>query len=581
MIANEVNQKLKEISVLSSLEQEQKINEISKETEFTKTSLRDALKIIIKEKKHAINSAKFIEAEINDSAKAMERQIIIDTLFSNYLTCGIGTFVRALELDLYRKAIDAYAKRIAETNDIVTFKDNKTIFIYSKSDGIYEEGGDILISQKIQSDLHEYAEDKTVKEIINKIRRKTFVDRESLNNQPKKYQPVGNGLLNLETGDIEPFTPKYIYFTKIRIDFMEDKECPTFINFLNTSLEEGISIDIVQEWMGNLLLNDNRFQRALLLYGAKGENGKSVLLKVIGNFLGHKNCCSISLQALEKNAFALARLANKRANIFYDLPKSALSQTSNFKMIVSGDPVTGEHKGQDSFEFIPNTKMMFSCNEVPRTPDRTTAFFRRWIILQFNKTFPEGSKQRIENLDELLSTKEELEGILQFAYKGLQKLIKQKKFTENMSPIELREFWLKKSDSVASFAMDTIEVSKSGEYMTKNNIYERYQNYCEEQGYEPLSINVFFKGLKDILNLEEDFRPTIIKATGESIRIYAMKVKLKYPDEENERTKILKILKDSPNKMFTTEELGSEHELVKLVTEGLISEDKKGYWSYI
>lgn len=527
----EVNEKLKELIILSPLEQEQKINELVKISDFTKTNLKDTLKFLIKEKKYEINKSKWKDTEDDDAAKAMEKEIILETLFSKYLTCGIGTFMRALELDLYRKATDAYAKRVAETNNIVTFKDNQTIFIYSKTDGIYEDKGDILISQQIQSDLHEYADDKTVKEITNKIRRKTFVDREALDNQPKKYQPVGNGLLNLETGKIEKFTPKYIYFTKININFIPGSECKTFIKFLNTSLPDVISRDIVQEWMGNLLLNDNRFQRAMLLYGSKGENGKSVLLKVIGNFLGHKNFSSISLQALEKNAFALARLSNKRANIFYDLPKSALSQTSNFKMIVSGDPVTGEFKGQNSFEFIPNTKMMFSCNEVPRTPDRTPAFFRRWIILQFNKTFPEGSKERIENLDELLSTKEELEGILQFAYEGLQKLSDKKKFTENMTPIKLKEFWIKKSDSVASFTMDSIEASKSGEWVAKKDIYDMYQNYCEEQGYEPLSMNVFFKGLKDILNLEDDFRPTITTKTGESVRIQALKVKI---IEENE-----------------------------------------------
>ena len=458
----------------------------------------------------------------------------LEELGINYKNCPLSFFHIAFDMDFFKKATDAYARRIVANNNIITFRDNKAIFIYSKEDGIYEESGDVILAEKIQEELNEHTTDNAVKEIINKIRRKTYISREILQKQPKKYQPVGNGLLDLETGEIKEFTPKYIFFTKIAIDFNTEAKCNTFIKFLESSLEGNKqSISIVQEWIGNLLLNDNRFQRALLLYGAKGENGKSVLLKVIGKFLGHRNFCSISLQALEKNQFALARLATKRANMFFDLPKAALSQTSNFKLITSGDPVTGEYKGQDSFEFYPMTKMMFSCNEVPRTPDRTAAFFRRWIVIQFNKTFPEGHKDRIEDLDEQLSTQEELEGILQFAYQGLQRLKKNKKFTQNMDQLELREFWIKKSDSVASFAMDTIEPSRDGAWVEKWKIYGMYQTYCEDQGYEPITENVFFKALKDFMNLDE-YKPSKIDEHGNVHRVTALKVKLKSKEEEDE-----------------------------------------------
>ena len=57
--------------------------------------------------------------------------------------------------------------------------------------------------------------------------------------------------------------------------------------------------------------------------------------------------------------------------------------------------------------------------------------------------------------------------MLQFAYQGLQRLKENKKFTQNMDQLELREFWIKKSDSVASFAMDSIEPSRDGAWIEK------------------------------------------------------------------------------------------------------------------
>lgn len=518
------------------IEKEEKKEEYDIDKEIIKKEKLESSRKTLEEKERIKKEKAEIkeEKEIQAQASKLQGQMSLEEININYKKCSLSFFHTAFDMDFFKKATDAYAKRIVANNDIITFKDNKAIFIYSKEDGIYEESGDVILSEVIQKELEEHTTDNAVKEIINKIRRKTYVSREILQKQPKKYQPVGNGLLDLETGELKEFTPKYIFFTKININFNKDAKCDTFIKFLESSLEGNKqSIAIVQEWIGNLLLNDNRFQRALLLYGSKGENGKSVLLKVIGKFLGHKNFCSISLQALEKNQFALARLATKRANMFFDLPKAALSQTSNFKLITSGDPVTGEYKGQDSFEFYPMTKMMFSCNEVPRTPDRTAAFFRRWIVIQFNKTFPEGHKDRIENLDEILSTKEELEGMLQFAYQGLQRLKQNKKFTQNMDQLELREFWIKKSDSVASFAMDTIEPSRDGAWIEKWKIYGMYQTYCEVQGYEPITENVFFKALKDFMSLDE-YRPSKIDDHGNVIRVTALKVKLKDKEEQSE-----------------------------------------------
>lgn len=577
MQEQEVIQQIKEIYKMPKLSQEAELKKITKETDFTLTALREQLKEISRDKKDNDRLQVVCEKEYKAEVKAVLSKNTEEILKLEYDTCNIEVFTAAIDMDMCKIATDAYAKRIIKNNYVITFKDNKRIYIYNKKTGIYEDNGDIIISQWIQKDLKHNAEDRTVKEIQNKIRRLSFMDRKQLKDQSKDYQPVGNGLLNIKTGQIENFTPTLVFFTKIHINYNKDSSCPQFKKFLEVVFEDSpMNIDITQEWMGNLLLNDNRFQRAMMLYGAKGENGKSVLLKVLGNFLGHDNVCSISLQALEKNTFALARLSNKRANIFYDLPKTALSQTSNFKLITSGDPVTAEYKGQDSFEFIPMTKLMFSCNEIPRTPDRTNAFFRRWIVLQFNQTFPEGSEKRIDNLDELLSTKDELEGILLYAYEGLRRLLDNKKFTQNMNSVELREFWLQKSDSVAAFASNKIEKSSSA-WTSKRDIYGMYQDYCEDQGYEPLSENIFFKSLYDFMNIEE-FRPAIYKDNNQ-IRVRALRVIEKGKKEINsDYDKIKEKFAENPEKNYKISEFENDYEVKKLAREGYIYEKMEGVY---
>jgi len=73
-----------------------------------------------------------------------------------------------------------------------------------------------------------------------------------------------------------------------------------------------------------------------------------------------------------------------------------------------------------SFPFVNRAKLTFSCNVVPEVYEDTTAFFRRWIIIQFPHTFD--SAKADKDLPKKLTTAEEFSGILNFALEGLNRL---------------------------------------------------------------------------------------------------------------------------------------------------------------
>jgi len=469
----------------------------------------DAIKIINSEKKK-IREKERQEKEAESQSSSILKEALVDCIDETWETCNDDLFIKICEND-WRKGKYYFVLRLLKEhtytiNDkdicgIKTFKDNKEVIIYDKNTGIYAQDGDLYLSHIIESRLKEKAENKQVSEIIESIKRKTYYDRDNLNKQPKNIKPVGNGLLNLEKQELLEFTPQYVFLNKININYNKDAECEKFKDFLKQVLQTDKDLDIVQEWCGYCLLNDTNYSKALLLFG-DGENGKSVLLNVIKRFLGSENVTSISLQYLESSPFAPARLFGKTANIFADLPKKALSQTSVFKMTVTGDDISGEKKGKDSFEFKPTAKMMFSCNEIPRTPDRTRGFFRRWIILKFLEHFPDGDPRRDEHLFEKLVDDDGLEGILNFAVEGLKKLVEQKSFTQNMKMHEIQEFWTRSSDSIATFTIDVIEKS-IGNTEKKTDVYTKYEEYCKINEFPLEEINNFWKRMKDIMSFSE------------------------------------------------------------------------------
>ena len=87
----------------------------------------------------------------------------------------------------------------------------------------------------------------------------------------------------------------------------------------------------------------------------------------------------------------MARLVGKLANICPDLPSTDLTGTSVFKSITGGDSLLAERKFEESFEFVPYARLVFSANLPPKSQDASPAFFRRWLVVPFEKTFQAGA----------------------------------------------------------------------------------------------------------------------------------------------------------------------------------------------
>ncbi|KXB01878.1 hypothetical protein AKJ43_02955 [candidate division MSBL1 archaeon SCGC-AAA261D19] len=172
--------------------------------------------------------------------------------------------------------------------------------------------------------------------------------------------------------------------------------------------------------------------------------------------LGKENVSSPSLHDLLKNRFAKAELYGKLANIHADIPNKALGTTTGpFKMLTGQDQIYAEKKHKDGFHFVNYAKLLFSANEIPERGDELRAFFRRWIIVDFPFKFVDNpdpnnefEKEKNPNLLEELTTKEELSGFLNWALKGLQRLLDRGEFALDKSVEERSEIWEEMSNPI-------------------------------------------------------------------------------------------------------------------------------------
>jgi putative DNA primase/helicase len=253
--------------------------------------------------------------------------------------------------------------------------------------GVYKPTGESYVKQRVKAVLgtlnvlQQWTSRKT-EEVVKYI----AVDAPELWDRPDaNVVNVENGLLDVSTRVLAPHSPRFLSPIQIPVKYEPTARCPAW----DTFVAEVFPVDteaLAWEVPAWLMTPDTSIQKAILLIG-DGANGKSTYLRAVLAFIGKYNTSALSLHKLENDRFSAARLVGRLANICPDLPTTDLVSTSMFKSITGGDPLMAEYKFRDSFEFIPYARLVFSANHPPKSQDASPAFFRRWLVVPFERLY--------------------------------------------------------------------------------------------------------------------------------------------------------------------------------------------------
>jgi P4 family phage/plasmid primase-like protien len=286
---------------------------------------------------------------------------------------------------------------------------------------------------------------------------------------------VENGLLNPETGTLTSFTPNEFTRFQLPVTFDPEGTCPNIDKFFSEVLEAD-QIPIIEEIIGYCLIQSYPIHVSPVLLG-EGANGKSTTLNLINALLSPENCSHATLQQLCcEGTFEIAQLYGKLANICDDLPGNSLRSVGAFKNLTGNAPIQARFLYQNSFTFLNTAKMLWACNKLPSASEDTIAYYRRFIILNFNRQFT-GEKADI-NLLKKLTTATELTGLLNRALKGVKRL-QSGQFSNAKSIEETRAQYIRTADSCQAYLEEQTEISTDpNDYTTEENLYRDYIAYC-------------------------------------------------------------------------------------------------------
>lgn len=308
---------------------------------------------------------------------------------------------------------------------------NNSIFIYNRK-GYYDEITEALLKKVCRDILHEAKPNiwnrKWENEYFEALKREMhYVD--ALNSHHELIN-LKNGMFNLNTMQLMPHNPKYYSTIQNPIKYNKGAACPRFIEFLLDIFQgDKERVLLVQELMGICFTRESRIHKAFIFYGP-GSNGKSLLAEIIRILIGVDNTSNVSLNDLS-GRFGFQNLPNKLVNISTENEFSKKFNTQNFKMLTSGDAVEIEKKFKTSYSTVLHATLIILVNKMMDSNDYSDGYYRRLQIIPFDNTYIEKKvgevkKEGVRYMDKNLKEKllEELDGILNFALEGLQRLIK-------------------------------------------------------------------------------------------------------------------------------------------------------------
>ncbi|MFC1491825.1 phage/plasmid primase, P4 family [Nitrospinota bacterium] len=230
---------------------------------------------------------------------------------------------------------------------------------------------------------------------------------------------VANGVIDLRTGTIRPARCEDYILKRSPVVFDRKAKCPVFRKFLGEIFKGDKELIVyTQRIMGYLLTGSTMEQCFFLFYGG-GGNGKTTLLKPIQTLLGDYSRSSTPETFLVKPGRSganndIARLAGARLVVTVEIEEGKRFSESIIKLLTGGDRVPARFLFCESFEFVPQFKLIVCANSKPIIRGQNTAIWRRIRVVPFTRTFAPEEQDR--ELPSKLET--ELPGILNFALQG-------------------------------------------------------------------------------------------------------------------------------------------------------------------
>ena len=305
-----------------------------------------------------------------------------------------------------------------------------------------------------------------------------------------------NGLLDLSTRTIHDHTPALFNVVSVPFPFNPDAPTPVvWFEFLASVWpNDPDSIALLQEYVGYVLSGRTDMQKLLLLIGPT-RSGKGTIARMLTELIGRGHAAGPTLASLGTN-FGLSPLLGKPLAIISDArlgETPAHTVVERLLSITGEDMLTVDRKYREPWSGKLPTRFVVLSNELPRFKDSSGAIANRLLILQMTESFL-GREDR--TLDERLRV--ELPGILAWALEGLDRLVRDGRFTVPGSSEDAAHLMMDLASPVSAFVRDCCDRGP-GESILADRLYDAWKRWAEDNGHHAGAKSTFGRNLRAVV----------------------------------------------------------------------------------
>lgn len=383
---------------------------------------------------------------------------------------------------------DKFAHYLASNHHII--KINGLLHIYK--DGIYVDGIKMIESEMIKH-IPTLSRSRRA-EVLSYM---DIMIQDNHYTSDANYIAFNNGLYNLETEELEDFSPDIVITNKIPHDYIPDAYDELTDRTLNKLAcgDRNIRL-LLEEAIGYCFYRRNELRKCFILTGDK-QNGKSTYLSMIEALLGQQNISSLDLKELG-DRFKTAELVNKLANIGDDIGDEFIANPAIFKKLVSGNPVNVERKGQDPFDFSNYSKFLFSANNIPRIKDKSGAVISRLVIVPFDAKFSVTDADFDPYIKYKLIKEVPLQYLIVLGLEGLKRVLAHRQFTESEKTTAALTEYEENNNPILLFFKEEPKIDNE----PTSVVYQQYHEFCLSNNFTAMSNIEFSKQVKKHLDYE-------------------------------------------------------------------------------
>lgn len=312
---------------------------------------------------------------------------------------------------------------------------------------------------------------------------------------------LGNGFVSVDDGELtlREYRPGQRSTVRLDVAFEAGAKPHRFLRALEACWRDDgdreEKIATLRSFAGLALLGRATvLQKGIILVGA-GANGKSMVQDVLTAMFPADAIASVAPQDLA-NEYRRARLSTARLNVVSEMPEAEILASEAVKAFLSGDRVEARYIRQDPFEYRPICGQLYSANALPGVRDTSHGFWRRWVLLTFNRVFT--AEEQVRGLAEEI-VREELGAIVSWALEGGAEALRRGQYREPPSSAAALTDWRASADQILVWLDENTEAGNLAEAWTMADaLYLDYRRWAERSGHGVVSKTMLGKRLRQI-----------------------------------------------------------------------------------